>query len=94
MALMLREIASTLNSSNNVWLVGNVSATYPDHPPSAGPPVKWYGLYIDYWGGQVSALLKNHALDQKILEIPPGQPVSRLENLPVSRFSGYRPDAN
>jgi len=94
MAPVLRDIASTLTSSNSVWLVGNVSATHPNHPPSPGLPIKWYGSYIDYWGWQVAELLQDHALNEQVLEIPAGQPVSHLENLPVSRFSGYKPDAN
>ena len=93
MAPVLRDIANTLNSSNSVWLVGNIPSTRPVNPPTPGPPIKWYGSYIDYWGGQVAAMLQNHALNEQILEIPAGQPVSHLENLPLSRFSGYNPDA-
>jgi len=93
MAPVLRDIANTLNSSNSVWLVGNISSRRPVNPPTPGPPIKWYGSYIDYWGGQVAVLLQNHALNEQILEIPAGQPVSHLENLPLSRFSGYKSDA-
>jgi hypothetical protein len=39
-------------------------------------------------------LLQDHALQKQILEIPVNGPVNRLENLPVVRFAGYKPDAD
>ena len=36
-------------------------------------------------------LLQDHALREGVMEIPVNGPVNLLENLPVLRFSGYKP---
>ena len=38
--------------------------------------------------------LLDHALQEQVLKIPVNEPVSRLEDLSVLRFSGYKPNAN
>ena len=98
MASVLREVTDTLRSSNSVWVVGHVTVVYPRPlpplPPPAGQPIKWWVSYLDYWSAQVAAQIQDHALHEQDLEIPVDGPVSRLENLPAWRFSGYKSDAN
>ena len=100
MAPVLREITSTLRSGNSVWIVGSMAvvpaeavATAAAPPP--GLPTKWWlRPYLNYWSAQVMVHLLDHALQERVLEIPVNGPVNRLENLPVARFSGYKPDAD
>ncbi|MES1180425.1 MAG: hypothetical protein ABUL66_01035, partial [Verrucomicrobiota bacterium] len=95
MAPVLREITSTLRSGNRVWLVGHVTVGQPETMVPAGLPGKaWLGSYLFYWSAQVTTHLRNHALHEQVLEMPTAGPVSHLENLPVTRFSGYKPDAD
>jgi len=94
MAPVLREIADTLRSSNSVWMVGTMAVMSPKPSPAAGEPIKWWVTYLNYWSSQVTAVLQAHARQEKILEIPVDGPVNCLENLPVRKFSGYKPDAN
>jgi hypothetical protein len=94
MAPALREITDTLRSSNSVWMVGNMSLMRPNQPPPSGHPIKWWLTYFNYWSAQVTVQLQDHALQEQVLEIPVDGPVSGLENLPVARFSGYKPDAH
>jgi hypothetical protein len=94
MAPVSREITDTLRSSNSVWMVGNMSLMRPDQPPPAGQPIKWWLTHFNYWSAQVTVQLQDHALQEQVLEITVDGPVSGLENLPVARFSGYKPDAH
>ena len=101
MAPVLREITSTLQRSNSVWLVGNVPVARPNplppRPllPPPGLPTKWWlGPYLVYWNAQVEAHLLVHALQERVVEIPAGRPVSHWENLSVARFSGFKTDVN
>lgn len=89
---VLREIISTLQNRHSVWLVGNKSALPPDRTPSA-QPVKWFGVYFNYWNAQVSSVLVSHALREQVLEMPVAGPVCCLENLALIRFAGYKPGA-
>jgi len=94
MASVLQEITDTLRGGNNVWIVGNMSNKPPQRPPmSLGLPIKWWMSYLNYWSAQVATHLLGHALRGQVLKIPTDGPVNYLENLPVVRFSGYRPDA-
>jgi hypothetical protein len=92
MSWVLCEMANTLKSGHNVWMVGNMSTMRPDPPPDQ--PVKWYGTYAYFWNAQVTDLLLNHALGEQVLDIPAGGPVCCLENLPLIRFSGYKAGAD
>jgi len=99
MAPVLREITNTLRNGNSVWLVGHVIVVHPRPlsplPPPPRPPTKWwFGSYIGCLSAQATTQLLNHALQEKVLDIPVDGPVSCLENLPVVRFSGYKSDAN
>lgn len=90
MAPLLSEITNTLRGSNSVWLVGNPSKPYPKPSPSSGLPLEWYGTYSLYWSGQVTGQLLDHAQQGQAIEILTAGPVSRFENLPVAKFSGYK----
>jgi hypothetical protein len=92
MVPVLREITNTLRSGNSVWLVGNMTAL-PSDQPRADQPLKWFGTYYSHWSWQVTDLLLGHALQEQVLDIPAGAPVCCLENLPLIRFSGYKPEA-
>jgi hypothetical protein len=94
MAPVLREITDTLRGSNGVWIVGNMQLMHPNQPPPSGLPIKRWLTYLNYWSAQVTVQLQDHALQQQVLEISADGPVSHLEDLPVRRFSGYRPNAN
>ena len=95
MAPVLREITDTLRGGNSVWIVGNMSAMQPQRPPpSLGQPIKGWTPYLDYWSAQVMTHLLGHALQGQFIVIPAHGPVNALENLPVARFSGYKPDAD
>ncbi|MDR3459019.1 MAG: hypothetical protein P4N60_16350 [Verrucomicrobiae bacterium] len=95
MAPVLNEITDTLRGSNNVWTVGNLSVTRPEKllPPSGLPVGQWVP-HLNYWNAQVTAQLRDHAVQEQVLEMSPAGPINRLENLPVLKFSGYKADTN
>jgi len=92
MAPVLREIADTLQGGNSVWVVGNLQLKHLNQPPPSSLPVKRWLTSLNYWSAQVTVLLQDHARQEQVLDIPATGPVSHLENLPVRKFSGYRPD--
>jgi hypothetical protein len=94
MAPMLREITSTLRGSNSVWIVGRMAAAPPKPLSPPAPQTHEWLPYLNYWNAQVMVLLQDHALREGVLEIPVNGPVNHLENLPMLRFSGYKPDAD
>jgi hypothetical protein len=95
MASVLREITNTLRGSNNVWIVGYMAVMPPKQlPPPPPSQTRWWLPYLYYWSAQVMVLLQDHALQERVLDIPVNGPVNALENLPVVRFSGYKSDAN
>jgi len=89
MAPVLQAVTTALQSSNAVWVVGNLPVGRPGSPP-AGKMAGWFGAYIIYWGQQVSTALTDHAIQEQVLNLHAG-PVCFLENLPVIRFTGYKP---
>lgn len=95
MTPVLNEITDTLRSSNSVWTVGNLSDMRPEQllPPS-GLPVDQWVPHIKYWNAQVTAQLRDHALQEQVLEMTADGPINRLENLPVLKFSGYKAGMN
>ena len=88
---VLQAITNTLRAGHDVWLVGEVYAPrpFPSAPP-AGQWAKSYLPYVFYWDAQLAATLSDHAVQRKILDIPVGQRVYRLEDVPLMRFSGYK----
>jgi hypothetical protein len=94
MAPVLREITDTLRGSNSVWMVGNMTDMRLKQSPPSCLPFKWWGWHINCWGARVTAHLQDYALQEHVLEISVDEPVNRLENLPVRRFSGYKSDAD
>ena len=91
---VLHEITNTLRSSNSVWFVGNLAALPAKQLSPPAPQTQGWQTYEYYWSAQIMVLLQDHSLQKRILEIPLNGPVNRLENLPVVRFSGYKPDAD
>ena len=91
MAPVLREITDTLRGSNNVWIVGPMSLMHPNQLPPSEQPVKWWLTSLNYWKAQATVRIQHHALREEDVQISVDGPVSHLENLPVRRFSGYRP---
>ena len=88
---VLQAITNTLRAGHDVWLVGEVYAPRPYPPaPPAGQWAKSYLPYVFYWDAQLAATLTDHAVAGKILEIPAGQRVFRLEDVPFMRYSGYK----
>jgi hypothetical protein len=94
MAPVLLEITDTLRGSNSVWVVGNMTDMRLKQSPRSCLPFKWWGWHINCWGARVTAYLQDYAQQEQVLEISVDEPVNRLENLPVRRFSGYKSDAN
>ena len=94
MAPVLREIAATLRGSHSVWMVGNMAIMHPNQSPPAAQSTRWWLAYFNYWSAQVTVYLQDHALQEQVLEISVDEPVNLLENLPVRKFSGYRPNAD
>jgi len=91
---VLREITNTLRSGNSVWMVGGMAVVPSKQLPPPVPQTQGWQTHVNYWSAQVMVLLQDHALQKRILEIPVNGPVNRLENLPVVRFAGYKPDAD
>jgi hypothetical protein len=88
---VLQAITNTLRAGHDVWLVGEVSSPRPFPPaPQARQWTKSYLPYVFYWDAQLSATLTDHAVQRKILDIPVGQRVYRLEDVPLMRYSGYK----
>jgi hypothetical protein len=92
MAPMLREITNTLHSGHSVWLLGSLLGKRPDPPPDQ--PVKRFEPYVAYWRAQITAVLSEHALQAQVLEIPTGETVCFVENLPLIQFAGYKSGTN
>ena len=95
MGPLLTEITSTLRNGNTVWVVGRLVSANPSQlaaaaSPSPLPTRRWLGEYLWYWITQVTVHLSKSALEMKVIEFTMDGPVSRFENLPLLRFSGYR----
>jgi hypothetical protein len=93
---VLNRVAETLRAGNSVWMVGPLFPYRPEQvasSPTNLPAAQWVPHLI-YWNAQVGTLLRDHALQIQNLEVPAGQPVSRLENLSIQKFEGYKPVTN
>lgn len=101
MVPVLRAMTDALRSSNSVWVVGSIPIEHPKDLPSAPappPPLPqkmrtgwWLGSYVYWWNLQATTLLFQHALYEQAQRIPVTGPVNSLEDVSVTRFSGYKP---
>jgi hypothetical protein len=88
---VLDDINATLKHNKSIWVVGYLAAGKPLPRPAdtQQPRHRWLGEYIWNWITELTAHLSQNALDMKIVAVPVDRPVSRFENLPLMRFSGY-----
>jgi len=89
MAPVLYDITNALQEGHSVWLVGDMTASHLDRPRLEDPD-QWIGNYWPYWNSVVATVLQEHAAQQLMLNMPPVGPVCALEELPLTRFVGYR----
>lgn len=93
---VLEAVERTLRAGRQVWLVGGVSVPPPGQPPLTLPPAPnsrygWMDVpYRDAWSQQLGAFLRDHALQGSVVEIPTGNPVSPLEDVPLITARGWR----
>jgi hypothetical protein len=97
-APMLADVTDTLRTGGAVWVVGLVRPDPSEREiaslplPPALPTKWWLAPYFSTWSSQLTVHLAATASRTQTLDIPMALPVSSLENLPVYRFSGYRPE--
>ncbi len=91
MAPVLRDIADTLRAGKNVWMVGEPVPLRSDQlaPFSSLPAGQWVP-HIIYWSTETIMFLRDHSLQQQLLDIPMDEPVNLLEDSPLLKFSGYK----
>jgi hypothetical protein len=87
---VLNDITNALRDGHSVWMVGNMSPVRPGAPPQSSPLAWWYGTHMYYWNAQVTAAILDNALHEHVLDVDSDKLVSRLEDLPVIEFTGYR----
>jgi hypothetical protein len=91
---VLSEIAKTLQSGNQVWLVGNLPQPGEGQSPRSLPPAPnaycgWRsGPYYHNWGKRARHLIQTHITDHEYLAISPKIPI--LENLSLEVVRGWR----
>ncbi len=94
-APVIERIASTLQSGNRVWLVGNFPFTeepLPEIRPAPNNPWGWRDpFYSRYWGAQVAQFLAAHCQRSAVAIPPSTNCVNPLENLPVFVMTGWKP---
>jgi hypothetical protein len=103
MVPILRAMTDTLRSGNSVWVVGSIPIERPKNlsstpvPPPPPPPklaTKWWlGAYVYWWNQQAITLLFQDALHAQTQQLSVPGPVNCLEDVSVTRFSGYKPAA-
>lgn len=86
---VLQEISKTLREGHKVWFVGNMTDLRLRVPP-LNLPSTWAATYLIYWDSQISMMLLDHTLQRNVVDVSASEPISRLENLPLVRFAGYR----
>lgn len=90
---VLSKIAQTLQSGNQIWLVGNLPQPEEGQSPRSLPPAPnshygWRsGPYYYHWGKQARYFIQTHIMDHKYLQISPNIPI--LENLSVEVVKGW-----
>ena len=94
-APVIERIASTLQSGNRVWLVGNIPFTQeavPEIRPAPNNPWGWRDPpYSFYWGAQVTQFLSAHCQRSDVVIAPSTNCVNASENLPVFVATGWKP---
>jgi hypothetical protein len=94
-APVIDRIASTLQSGNRVWLVGNmpfIEKPLPEIRPAPNNPWGWQDPpYSFHWGAQVTQFLSAHCGRSAVVIAPSTSCVNPLENLPVFVVTGWKP---
>jgi hypothetical protein len=91
-----QQIGETLRRGNDVWLVGTLSYVTPGQepllvPPGYDGPDGWIGSnFYPAWSQQTSYFLQKHIVDFERVVVPRTDDTMKFENLPLSRFHGYR----
>jgi len=94
---VLKQVETTLRSGHSVWIVGSVPMPQPneappaDLPPAPNGPEGWADRpYSDAWGAKFSYFLVYHITNAVTLVDPTTNPVSSMENMPLTITSGWR----
>ena len=93
---ILRNVVTTLQSGNRVWVVGDIyfpktEADVPSLPPAPNSPWGWLAWpYVDAWLLQVNVFLVTHGLHAQFVTIPVDDPVSEYENVQLLVVQGWR----
>ena len=94
---LLDQVTATLRAGNTLWVLGVFQTPPPGNPQPVYPP--YHGgmdmadsVYFSSWMFQISALVQNHSIEggQVNVEVPGGQPVNPLENVPLLAIRGWR----
>jgi hypothetical protein len=91
---ILDKIASTLQTSNRVWIVGFIPPSQtppPDSNPAPNNPWGWLEKpYSQIWTAKVGYFIVSHANQGAVVTIPSGRCVNAFEDLPVVWIAGWR----
>jgi hypothetical protein len=97
---VLKQVETTLRSGHRVWVVGHVIMPQPDQapptdlPPAPNGPQGWADQPYSYvWGARFGYLLVYHITNAVTLVDPRTNPVSPMENLPLTITSGWHSPA-
>ncbi|MGI9088590.1 MAG: hypothetical protein ACR2HH_12755 [Chthoniobacterales bacterium] len=100
LAPVLRQIGATLSRGHDVWLIGALDFVPPGERPAVVAPGHdgedgWVGEgFYPSWSQQTSYFLQNHILGFERVLVPVPRTVIKFENLPLSRFHGFRETAS
>jgi hypothetical protein len=93
---VLLKIGAALRAGNRVWVVGDLPILRPVQPPPDLPPAPagawgWnHGVYSQVWAAQAAYFIQTKSLRARPLNVPPGGPVNRYENLPLIEVEGWK----
>lgn len=93
---LLDQVRQTLSSGNRVWVAGRL----PPSPANIALPnlavfdrklANPEALYVAGWQNQLAYLVKNHAADERFVDlpVPGGAPINGYENVPLTVYSGW-----
>jgi hypothetical protein len=95
------KISETLRAGHKVWVVGGLlfgrpGGIPPQLPPAwMGPDGRWHGgPYYAVWQAQAGHFLSLHAAAGSRIGVVARQPIRDYENLSLSVFEGWKPDAD